>query len=43
MDGENNKALINKGFVEVCGVEGNLFYVLDLLTHLFNQHFQLNT
>lgn len=43
MDGGNNKALINKGFVEVCGVEGNLFYVLDLFTHLFNQHFKLNT
>ncbi len=43
MDGGNNKALINKGVVEVCGVEGNLFYVLDLLTHLFNQHFKLNT
>ncbi|SUP07820.1 Uncharacterised protein [Vibrio metschnikovii] len=41
MDGENNKALINKGLVEVCGVEGNLFDILDLLTHLFNQHFQL--
>ncbi len=43
MDGENSKALINKGFVEVYGVEGNLFYILDLLTHLFNQHFKLNT
>lgn len=43
MDGENNKALINKGLVEVCGVEGNLFDILDLLTHLFNQHFKLYT
>ncbi len=32
MDDKNKKkALINKGFVEVCGVEGNLFYILDLL------------
>ncbi len=43
MDGKNNKALINKGFVEVYGVEENLFYILDLLTHLFNQHFKLYT
>lgn len=41
MDSKNNKALMDKGFVEVYGVGGNLFYVLDLLTHLFNQHFQL--
>lgn len=26
----NNKALLNKGFVEVSGVEVNLFYILDL-------------
>lgn len=43
MDGKNSKALINKGLVEVCGVEGNLFYILNLLSHLLNQHFQLNT
>lgn len=43
MDGENNKALINKGFVEVYGVEENLFDILDLLAHLFDQHFKLNT
>ncbi len=43
MDDKNKKALINKGFVEVCGVEGNLFYILDLLAHLFDQHFKLNT
>lgn len=36
MDGENKKALVNKGLVEVCGVGWNLFYILDLLTHLFN-------
>ncbi len=41
MDGKNNKALINKGLVEVCGVEGNLFYILDLLTHLFDKNFKL--
>ncbi len=40
-DDGNKKALINKGFVDECGVGGNLFDVLDLLTHLFNQHFQL--
>ncbi len=34
MDGENKKALVNKGIVEVCGVEGNLFYILDLFAHL---------
>lgn len=39
MDGENNKALINKGFVEGCGVGENLFYILDLLSHLFDKHF----
>ncbi len=43
MDGENKKTLVNKGFVEVSGVWGNLFDILDLLTHLFNQHFKLNT
>lgn len=43
MDGENKKTLVNKGFVEVGGVQGNLFYILDLLTHLFDQHFKLNT
>lgn len=39
MDGKNNKALINKDFVEVGGVWGNLFYILDLLSHLFDKHF----
>ncbi len=43
MDDKNKKALINKGFVEVCGVEGNLFYILDLFAHLLNQNFQFNT
>ncbi len=43
MDGKNSKALISKGLVEVCGVEGNLFNILDLLAHLFDQHFKLNT
>lgn len=40
MDDRNRKALINKGFVEVYGVEGNLFYILDLLAHLFDKHFK---
>lgn len=40
MDGENNKTLIDKGFVEVYGVGGNLFYVLDLLAHLLDKHFK---
>lgn len=31
MDGENKKTLVNKGFVEVSGVWGNLFDILDLL------------
>lgn len=43
MDDKNKKALINKGFVEVCGVGGNLFYILDLFAHLLNQNFQFNT
>lgn len=43
MDGKNSKALINKGLVEVCGVEGNLFYILDLLAHLLNQYLELDT
>lgn len=30
-DDGNKKALINKGFVDECGVGGNLFDVLDLL------------
>lgn len=34
MDDKNKKVLINKDFVEVCGVEGNLFYILDLFAHL---------
>lgn len=43
MDGENKKALVNKGLVEVCGVEWNLFYILDLLSHLLDEYFQLHT
>lgn len=42
MDDKNKKkALINKGLVEECGVEGNLFYILDLLTHLFDKNLKL--
>ena len=43
MDGKKNKTLINAGLVEVCGVEGNLFYILNLFTHLFDKHFKFYT
>lgn len=42
MDGENKKTLVNKGFVEVSGVWGNLFYILDLFAHLLDQHFEFH-
>lgn len=40
---EIKKTLVNKGFVEVSGVWGNLFYILDLLSHLLDEYFQLHT
>lgn len=43
MDDKNEKALVSKGFWGGGGFCGNLFYILDLFTHLFNQYFELDT